>query len=109
MAKNSVQFQKGYSLPDFMAEYGTEGQCATALRRWRWPDGFVCPGCSDDRCFELHTRQLYQCRGCHRQTSLTAGTLFEHTKLSLRPVAHILIEIKADSCSRPNHNSVDTK
>jgi hypothetical protein len=30
------------------------------------------------------SRKLYQCGGCRHQTSLTAGTLMEHTKLPLR-------------------------
>ncbi len=31
MKKNPVQFQKGFSLADFMDHYGTEAQCADAL------------------------------------------------------------------------------
>ena len=45
MARNRVQFQKGYSLVQFMDEYGTEEKCTEALFRWRWPNGFVCPRC----------------------------------------------------------------
>ena len=45
MARNRIQFQKGYSLVQFMDEYGTEEQCREALFRWRWPNGFVCPRC----------------------------------------------------------------
>lgn len=41
MAKNKVQFQAGYSLFEFIKEYGTEGQCHQALYKWRWPTGFV--------------------------------------------------------------------
>ena len=29
------------------------------------------------------TRKLFQCRGCRQQTSLTAGSLMEYTKLPL--------------------------
>ena len=43
MARNRVQFQKGYSLVQFMGEYGSEEKCTEALFRWRWPNGFVCP------------------------------------------------------------------
>ena len=46
MARNPVQFQKGYSLTQFMDEYGTEEECRNALFRWRWPNGFVCQRCS---------------------------------------------------------------
>ncbi|MFZ2311428.1 MAG: IS1595 family transposase, partial [Methylobacter sp.] len=35
--KNKVQFQKGYSLSEFMKNYGTEDQCRKALFQWRWP------------------------------------------------------------------------
>jgi len=31
MPKNKVQFQKGMSLSDFQAQYGTEAQCDQAL------------------------------------------------------------------------------
>ena len=35
---NGIQFQKGLSLTDFIAQYGTEAQCEAALIRARWPD-----------------------------------------------------------------------
>jgi len=82
MAKNGVQFQRGMSLSDFLARYGTEVQCEQALFAWRWPEGFVCPECGyAGHC--LLARGLYQCHRCHHQTSLTAGTLFAGTKLAL--------------------------
>ena len=46
MARNWIQFQKGYSATQFVDEYGTEEQCVAALFRWRWANGFVCPGAS---------------------------------------------------------------
>ena len=83
MARNPVQFQKGTSLNAFLSLYGTEDQCFDALYRWRWPNGFECPHCGHDRGCQLNTRKLQQCHRCHRQTSITAGTLFEATKLPL--------------------------
>ena len=83
MARNPVQFQKGISLNAFLSLYGTEDQCFDALYRWRWPNGFECPHCGHDRDCQLNTRKLQQCHRCHRQTSITAGTLFEATKLPL--------------------------
>ena len=52
--------------------------------KWRWPDGFVCPECGGRRHSLVKTRALYQYTTCRRQTSLTAGTIFAATKLSLR-------------------------
>jgi transposase-like protein len=82
MPKNEVQFQRGMSLSDFLAQYGSEAQCEQALFAWRWPQGFVCPECGHAGHCVLG-RGLYQCHRCRHQTSLTAGTLFACTKLPL--------------------------
>jgi transposase-like protein len=83
MSRNHVQFQKGLSLNEFFSAYGTEEQCFEALFTWRWPNGFVCPHCGANSCCQLRVRKLQQCDGCHRQTSVTAGTIFDATKLPL--------------------------
>jgi hypothetical protein len=83
MARNKVQFQKGVSLNEFLSQYGTEEQCFNALYAWRWTEGFVCPNCNHDKYCQLTSRKLQQCNRCHQQTSLTAGTIFESTKLPL--------------------------
>lgn len=83
MARNKVQFQKGISLSDFMKNYGTDEQCFDALFSWRWPNGFVCPCCGYDKSCQITHRKLQQCHRCHHQTSVTAGTIFESTKLPL--------------------------
>ena len=83
MAKNQVQFQRGMSLGDFMAGYGTQEQCEQALFKWRWPRGFVCPECGGMTYCALKSRRLFQCNGCRRQTSVTAGTVLAGSKLPL--------------------------
>jgi len=83
MPKNQVQFQRGMSLREFMARYGTREQCEQALFGWRWPRGFVCPECGHTGYCTLRCRRLFQCNGCGRQTSVTAGTLFADSKLAL--------------------------
>lgn len=83
MARNRIQFQKGLSEARFLALYGTEELCRAAIAVWRWPDGFICPACGGcDHCLVGH-RKLYQCNACRRQTSLTAGTIFNSTKVPL--------------------------
>jgi len=83
MARNKVQFQKGMSLTEFLQHYGTEDQCFDALYKWRWPNGFQCPSCGYDKSCQLTNRKLQQCNRCHHQTSITAGTILESTKLPL--------------------------
>lgn len=85
MAYNLIQFQNGMSLPEFLQAFGTEAGCCEAVRRARWPNGFVCPRCAGSAHCVLSSqgRPLFQCHACRRQTSLTAGTLFASTKLPL--------------------------
>lgn len=83
MAKNPVQFQKGYSLPKFLKAYGTEDKCRERLFKYRWPDGFECPKCGHSHYYEVKTRQLFQCTQCKYQCSLTSGTIFDSSKLPL--------------------------
>ena len=85
MAYNLIQFQHGMSIPDFLARFGTEVQCTEAVRLARWPNGFRCPrGCDAERYVVGHgARKLFQCQGCRYQSSSTAGSLMEHTKLPL--------------------------
>jgi transposase-like protein len=83
MARSRVQFQKSLSEARFVLLYGTEDLCRQAIAVWRWPDGFVCPRCGGvDHCI-VGPRRLYQCNACRRQTSVTAGTLFNSTKAPL--------------------------
>jgi transposase-like protein len=83
MARNRIQFQKGLSEAGFATLYGSEERCREALARWRWPDGFICPKCGGREHCVLAHRYLYQCNACRRQTSLTAGTIFNSTKVPL--------------------------
>ena len=85
MTSNQIQFQPGMSIPEFLRTFGTEAQCAQAVVAARWPDGFRCPRCGlGEHCVVGHgARKLFQCNGCRHQTSLTAGSMLEHTKLPL--------------------------
>ncbi|MBX8634721.1 MAG: transposase [Thermoplasmata archaeon] len=69
-----IQFQKGLSLAGFYWQYGAEEQYRQALFQWRWPKGSLCPACEGRRFCVLFNGH-YQCNDCHRQTSLTAGTI----------------------------------
>jgi transposase-like protein len=84
MAKNKVQFKKGISLVDFMEFYGTEEQCEEDLYNSRWPTGFVCPECGHEKYCKIKRGGLFQCNACRHQSSLRSGSIFHHSKLSLR-------------------------
>jgi transposase-like protein len=64
-----------------------EGEQA-AFRRFcalRWPETSgrpVCPACACLDVYDLRTRQRFKCAACHRQFSVTSGTIFASRKLS---------------------------
>src|SRR3954453_20884898 len=74
---------KGLSEAEFRERFGTEGACREALFGMRWREGLACPGCGGRSFCELRTRRLFQCNRCKRQVRLTAGTVFQDTKLPL--------------------------
>jgi hypothetical protein len=51
MPTNRIQFQRGMPKSEFFQRYGSEAQCARAVDRMRWPDGFRGPRCGEsDHC-----------------------------------------------------------
>ena len=63
--------------------YGSEEQCRQALIRLRWGQGWICARCGHRRHAVLRQRRVLQCNICKQQVSLTAGTVFENSKLPL--------------------------
>src|SRR3954466_10848451 len=74
---------QGLSEAAFRERFGTEEACRTALFEMRWREGLACPACGGRRFCELRPRRLFQCNRCKRQVRLTAGTVFQDTKLPL--------------------------
>ena len=68
---------------EFRDWFADEAACRDYLTRLRWPEGFCCPVCRGPDHW-VTERGLRHCRGCSRQTSVTAGTLFADTHLPLR-------------------------
>ena len=61
-----------------------EVACRAYIRRLRWPTGFCCPDCGVvGEPWEMAGGWL-RCRACRRETSITAGTIFEGTRKPLR-------------------------
>jgi len=60
----------------------SEEACRAYLAGIRWPDGFACPICDSHAAWPLATDR-WECRACGRQTSVTAGTLFQDTRYPL--------------------------
>lgn len=71
------------SLIQFQKEFGTEEDCVNYMMHKRWKDGFTCPKCSHREYYYIKTRKLFECRKCHYQASITAGTIMHKTKQPL--------------------------
>src|SRR4028118_849557 len=74
---------KGLSEAEFRERFGTEEACRAALFEMRWHEGLACRACGGRGFCELRARKVFQCNRCKRQVSLTAGTVFQDTKLPL--------------------------
>ena len=71
------------SVEEFERRFATEENCRDYLVSLRWPDGFRCPACKGDKAV-LVRATLFQCSNCRRQTSATAGTIFQDTRKPLK-------------------------
>ena len=78
---NFSQFNSLIALVDY---FNTEDKCKQAIAQQRWGDGeAVCPYCGHTHTYSC-TDGRYSCPNCHKKFSVTVGTIFENTKLSLR-------------------------
>jgi len=68
---------------EFQERFATEESCRAYLERLRWPEGFACPACASVGGWRTKRGQWF-CSRCSRQTSATAGTIFDGTRKPLR-------------------------
>ncbi len=68
---------------EFEQNFGTEEACQEYLYQLRWPEGFICPRCSHRKSWKTKRGQFH-CAHCGFQVSITAGTIFQDTRLPLR-------------------------
>jgi transposase-like protein len=66
---------------EFETRFATEEACRAYLVRLRWPDEFCCPRCGARKAWSVGA--LFECVACGRQTSVTAGTIFQDTRTPL--------------------------
>jgi transposase-like protein len=80
----------------------------------RWPSGAVCPHCGGvDKCKRLegakHRPGLFQCGDCRQQFTVTVGTIFERSKVSLSKwmlATHLMASSKKGMSAHQLHRSI---
>jgi transposase-like protein len=70
------------TLAEFERRFATADACRAYLVQLRWPEGFRCPKCSGTKGWPVGSL-LLECATCGRQTSVTAGTIFQDTRTAL--------------------------
>lgn len=72
------------ALSKFHSKFATERDCKNHLIHVRWPHGFVCPKCgSTEYSFYKCKNGFFECKKCHKQTSITVGTVMQNTHLPI--------------------------
>jgi ISXO2-like transposase domain/Transposase zinc-ribbon domain len=100
------------SLVEFQRWFPDDEACYRYLAASRWPDGFICPACGHPEGWRVRRRTpsrstktprppdririVWECASCHHQTSLTAGTVLDATKLPLKAWFHAAFMVATD-------------
>lgn len=69
------------SVGEFGAWFQSDAACLDYLDWLRWPGGFSCPRCGAGG-WRMNDA-VWRCRSCRRETSATAGTIFDRTRTPL--------------------------
>ena len=73
----------GINLISLIEKFRDEDTCREYLEKLRWSAGVCCPRCGDLSVSEISTRDQFDCNGCRYRFSVTSGTIFDNTNLSL--------------------------
>ena len=78
------KYSKNQGFIEFSNKFLTNEDCLEYFKKIRWKRGFVCPYCGKKPCWTIAPNKYkYKCRNCGRQTSVTAGTFFHRTHLTM--------------------------
>jgi len=70
-------------LVKLFTEYGSDESCRSYLEALRWPEGVECPNCGGKSISRIKTRKQFDCNACRKRFSVTTGTVFHDSHLSL--------------------------
>jgi transposase-like protein len=69
---------------EFECFFESEAACREYLTRMRWPIVYECPRCESQNSPWITERGYLHCRDCGKEISVTAGTIFERTRIPLK-------------------------
>ena len=68
---------------EFLSRFGDEKTCVAYLEQLRWATGFRCPKCEGAKGWQMADGR-WSCSGCGRKVSVTAGTIFDRSRIPLQ-------------------------
>lgn len=60
------------------------------LYQYKWPDGFVCRHCGNEKSMATPDPFAHRCSKCKRTESLTANTVFHNSRIPLHTLLYVL-------------------
>jgi transposase-like protein len=69
---------------EFECFFKSEATCRAYLTSMRWPAGYEGPRCGSQHAPWITERGYLHCRDCGKESSVTAGTIFERTRIPLK-------------------------
>src|SRR5438045_7408475 len=81
--KPTKSFKAEMNLPRLIQAVCSNEKCRARLTELRWPNGVTCPRCQSKSISTIVERDQYDCNACRYQFSVTCGTIFHDTHLSL--------------------------
>lgn len=73
------------NLKDLFKKFSDEQVCRTHLEQLRWPSGPICPFCGSNKIYRIEAGKRLKCANntCYKKFSVTVGTVFENSNISL--------------------------
>lgn len=84
--QHKIPIPKVMTVAEFFQRFSQQPACQEHLKTVRWGpnlERFVCPDCGHTHGWWLPRRQLVECADCHKQTSVTAGTILHGIRSDL--------------------------
>ena len=81
MKKQKPQFDSLFSLNE---RFPDDKSCREFLEKARWSEKPICPHCKHDKVYRFSDGKLFKCAKCRKQFTVTVGTIFEDSHISLK-------------------------
>ena len=78
------------SLFEFQQRFRNNEDCMEQLATLKWPNGYICQKCQNEKYCKGKLKQTRQCTKCGDQSTPTSGTLFHHVKFPLLKAFYIV-------------------